>query len=209
LKVGKQSSITTERVAMLDELHFAWSAQEAAWDRHMNDLKDFREHNGHCHVPLNHPEYAKLGLWVKEQRRHYTLMKQGKQTHMTQERIEELDSLAFCWDTHGATWLERFRELFKFRERHGSCVVPNDYTENPKLGTWVQHQRRQYKKFKEGKPCYITEERIRALETLDFIWYPRDKNQYQDMMFCTSHSSNPESDLSSLDLRPRKRQRRI
>jgi hypothetical protein len=209
MKDGRQSSITAERVAMLDELDFAWNAQEAAWDRHMKDLKAFREQNGHCHVPLNHPECAKLGLWVKEQRRHYTIMKQGKQCHMTQERTEELDSIDFCWDTHEATWLERIRELSEFRERHGSCVVPTNYTDNPKLGTWVHHQRRQYKKFKEGKPCHITEERIRALEKLGFVWYPRDKNQSQDTTSCCSDSSDSESDLSNLDLRPRKRQRKI
>jgi hypothetical protein len=208
MKDCKQSSITAERVAMLDELDFAWNAQEAAWDRHMKDLEAFREQNGHCHVPLNHPKYAKLGLWVKEQRRHYTIMKQGKQSHMTQERTEELDSIDFCWDTHEATWLERIRELSEFRERHGSCVVPTSYTENPKLGTWVHHQRRQYKKFKEGKPCHITEERIRALEKLGFVWYPRDKNQSQDTMSSCSDCSDSERDLCVLDLRPRKRQRR-
>jgi hypothetical protein len=210
MKDGKQSCITNERIAMLDELEFAWNAQEAAWYRHMKDLKAFRVQNGHCHVPLNHPEYPKLGLWVKEQRRHYTLMKQGKLSHMTQERTEELDSVDFCWDTHEATWLERIRELSEFRESHGSCVVPTSYTENSKLCTWVHHQRRQYKKFKEGKPCHITEERIRALETLGFVWYPREnKNQSQDTMSCCSDSSNYESDLSSLDLRPKNRQRSI
>ena len=171
----------------------------------MKDLRTFRKDHGHCHVPLNHPKYPKLGLWVKEQRRHYTLMKQGKQSHMTDDRIAELDTIGFCWDTHEATWLERLRELTEFRESHGSCVVPTSFSENPKLGTWVHHQRRQYKKFKEGLPCHITEERIRALESLGFVWYPRDKNQTQDI----SDGSDSEHDLSSLDLRPKKRQRCI
>jgi hypothetical protein len=205
---GKQSSITPERVLMLKELGFAWNAQEAAWDRHMKDLKQFREENGHCHVPLNNSEYPKLGLWVKEQRRHCTLMKQGKQSHMTEERIAELDTIGFCWDTHEATWLDRLRELADFKERFGTCIVPTSYQENPKLGTWVHHQRRQHKKFKEGKPCHITEERIQALESLGFVWNPRDKqtSSSDNSSICSTDS---ERDLAGLDLRPRKRQRSI
>jgi hypothetical protein len=84
-------------------------------------------------------------------------MKQGKQSHMTEERITELDSIDFRWDTYEAVWLERLRELAEFNERFGTCIVPTSYQENPQLGTWVHHQRRQYKKLKEGKTCHITE----------------------------------------------------
>lgn len=66
----KQSSITPERIKLLNELGFAWNAQEAAWNRHMDDLKKFKEENGHCHVPLNHERYPKLGLWVKGKNGH-------------------------------------------------------------------------------------------------------------------------------------------
>jgi hypothetical protein len=171
---GKQSSITTERVALLNELDFAWNAQEAAWYRHMCDLKKFRAKTGHCHVPLNFRPFPKLGLWVKEQRRHYTLLKQGRQSHMTQARAAELDEIGFCWDTHEATWQERLRELKEYQQRHDKCTIPTNYTQNPKLGTWVHHQRREYRKFKEGKPCHITKERIQALELVGFAWFPKE-----------------------------------
>ncbi|EEC51358.1 predicted protein, partial [Phaeodactylum tricornutum CCAP 1055/1] len=167
---GKQSSITPQRIALLNELGFAWNAQEAAWARHMADLEHFRSQTGHCHVPLNHPVPPKLGLWVKEQRRHFALLKQGKQSHMTPERARELDEIGFCWDTHEATWLERLRELTKFKDEHGHCLVPTNFNVNPKLGTWVHHQRRQHKKFREGKTCHITQERIAALDHLGFVW---------------------------------------
>ena len=74
MKTGNPSSITAERIQLLNELGFAWNAQEEAWKRQIRDLVAFAKENGHCHVPLNHKKYPKLGLWVKEQRRHYTLM---------------------------------------------------------------------------------------------------------------------------------------
>ena len=200
---GKPSSITPDRIALLSELDFAWNAQEAAWDRHMSNLRRFRKEHGHCLVPLNHLEYPKLGLWVKEQRRHFTLMKQGKTSHMNPQRAAELDAVGFCWDTHEAIWLERLRELTNFRARFGSCVVPTNFPENPKLGTWVHHQRRQYKLFREGAPSHITPERIKALERLGFVWNPRGRSRSTGDD-CTSDT---ETDLSSLDLRPQKRRK--
>jgi len=197
MKDGKQSSITPERILMLDNLGFAWNAQEAAWGKHMSDLKSFLEEHGHCHVPLNHSKYPKLGLWVKEQRRHYTLMKQKKQSHMTEARVRELTALGFCWDTHETTFSERLRELSEYKQRFGHCLVPTNYSENPKLGTWCHHQRRQYRKWKEGKSCHITEDRIKALERIGFVFCPRERNQTLDT---GAHAA-------SVDLRPRKRQK--
>lgn len=209
MKDGRQSSITAERVKLLDRVEFAWNAQEAAWEKHMRDLKAFRAEHGHTHCQLGDPKYPKLGLWVKEQRRHYTLMKQGKQSHMTEARCVELDSVGFCWDTHEATWLERLNELRAFKAANGNCIVPTNYPENPKLGTWIHHQRRQYKKYTEGKPCHITAERIKALDSLGFVWHPRDKNApvTAGTGKGSKRSTSQETDLTDLDLRPRKRQR--
>jgi hypothetical protein len=205
LQDGKQSSITPQRISLLSEIDFAWNAQEAAWARHMTDLKKFRKEAGHCHVPLSHDKYPRLGLWVKEQRRHYTLLKQGKQSHMTNKRANKLDKVGFCWDTHEATWLERLRELTDYKEEYGSCAVPTNYTENPKLGTWVHHQRRQRRRFKDSKHCHITLERIKALDQLGFVWYPRREPQSKGDGNSSSDDSDSVADPSSQDFRPSKR----
>ena len=100
-------------------------------------------------------------------------MKQGKKSHMTPERIQNLDAVGFCWDTHEATWRERLQELAAFKQETGHCSVPTNLAANPKLATWVHHQRRQWKKFKEGKAAHITAERIAQLDALGFDWTPR------------------------------------
>ena len=170
-------------------------------------------------MPLDHPKYPKLGLWVKEQRRHYTLLKQGKLSHLTIERTEVLDRFGFCWDTYEATWLERLRQLADFKEENGSCVVPSNYASNAQLATWVRHQRQQYKKFKGGKSCHITEERVRALDELEFSWQPRKKGSCsrpdddstisdESSSQSSSDDGDTEVDHANHDLRPSKRQRR-
>merc|ERR1712150_12377 len=95
--------------------------------------------------------------------------------HMTESRAKALDEIGFCWDTHEAVWGERLRELCTFKAENGHCSVPMNYPKNPKLASWVHHQRRQYKKMNEGKECHITRSRIRALESIGFKWNPREK----------------------------------
>lgn len=173
-KSNRPSSITDERIQLLDALDFSWNAQASAWRRQINDLKSFSAEHGHCHVPLKHPKYPKLGLWTKEQRRHYTLMKQGRPSHMTEARMEELNKIGFVWDTHESIFAERLRKLADYKKEHGNCAVPTTYQGNPKLATWCQHQRLQYKKFQQGDAdSYMAQEKIDALNRLNFVWNPR------------------------------------
>ncbi|KAI2512226.1 hypothetical protein MHU86_2102 [Fragilaria crotonensis] len=211
LQDGKNSSITPRRIELLNKIGFAWNAQEAAWEKHITDLKAFKEEYGDCLVPLNHPKYPKLGLWVKEQRRHYTLMKQEKPSHMTEERARALDAVGFCWDTHEAVWGERLRELCEYKAQFGDCIVPTNFPANPKLGTWVHHQRRQYKKHKEGKSCHITDERVRALDNIGFVWYPRERTRRLSEATSSDQDSDTESESDDgeeeVAVRPKKRRR--
>lgn len=214
-KDGRASSMTSERISLLNSLAFAWSAQQAAWGKHMADLIRFQTENGHCLVPLYCPKYPKLGLWVKEQRRHYSLLKQGKKSHMTEARIHELTDVGFTFDTHEAIFLKRLKELASYKEKFGDCLVPTNYEENTKLGTWCHHQRRQYKKWCQGKPCHITEDRIRALNNVDFVWNPRKRSlrhteeSQSDTSSIGNTSADDDKDLEGLDLRPHKRQKSL
>jgi hypothetical protein len=67
-------------------------------------------------------------------------------------------------------WDERFNDLCKYREKHGNCLVPHTYTENRPLTRWVKRQRYQYKRIMEYKSSSITDERVKALEEVGFVW---------------------------------------
>ena len=43
---------------------------------------------------------------------------------------------------------------------------------NSGLGSWVSVQRKEYKKWVEGKKSKITEERIDKLNSIEFDWNP-------------------------------------
>jgi hypothetical protein len=67
-------------------------------------------------------------------------------------------------------WTEKFEELLEFRNRLGHCLVPNAYEENPPLAQWVKRQRYQYKLKLEGKRSTMSDERVKALEEIGFVW---------------------------------------
>ena len=67
-----------------------------------------------------------------------------------------------------------FEVLKEYKGKHGNCNVPLNWTENKQFGTWVSKQRQNYKK---GK---LTEDRIKRLENLGFVWDPYE-SQWEEM----------------------------
>jgi hypothetical protein len=63
-------------------------------------------------------------------------------------------------------------ELSDYRRIHGHCNIPQRYSENAKLASWVRAQRNQYMLHVKGKPSQMTLPRIQELESLSFEWKP-------------------------------------
>uniref|UniRef100_A0A7S2Y8D8 Helicase-associated domain-containing protein n=1 Tax=Entomoneis paludosa TaxID=265537 RepID=A0A7S2Y8D8_9STRA len=144
--------------------------QTGQWAEKFEELCIYRKINGHCLVPHTFRENLPLARWVKRQRYQYKLMKEGKSSTMTEDRVQALEEIGFIWDSQGAAWSERLEELRSYRGQFGHCNVPSNYSENPQLATWVKCQRRQYKLYQEQKPSNMTAERITELGALGFEW---------------------------------------
>ncbi len=69
---------------------------KAPWDQRYRELVDYKEKNGTTLVPQSHPV---LGQWVHSQRNHYRLKTSGKKSPMTDERLEKLNRIGFCFGT--------------------------------------------------------------------------------------------------------------
>jgi hypothetical protein len=113
-----------------------------------------------------------LATWVNHQRQTYSWHLRGKKSPITLHRIEALESLGFEWGIRGAAcpWEDRLSELADYCKIHGHCNVPQRYSENAKLATWVKHQRSQYSLHLKGETSPMTLPRIEALGSLGFEW---------------------------------------
>jgi hypothetical protein len=168
----KISSMTLSRIEILESLGFKWDSYSAAWKDRLSELAEFRKIHGHCNVPKNYSGNSSLYKWVQTQRSQYKLHLKGKRPHMTNLRIQELDSLGFEWNSQGAGWEARLSELAEYRNIQGHCNVPRNGNQTTKLATWVRTQRSQYKLRLKGMRSRMTPFRIQELEGLGFEWKP-------------------------------------
>ena len=149
------------------------------WNERYQDLVAFRNAKGHCLVPLKYPELPTLAHWIRRQRYQYRLKYDGKHSSMTDDREATLENLGFIWDSHGATWEERWNELVAFKDQFGHCHVPASYPQNQKLSVWVKFQRQQFKLLSTGKRSRYGHERVNKLLHLGFVFNPRSAKKQQ------------------------------
>jgi hypothetical protein len=80
-----------------------------------------------------------------------------------------LQRIGFDWgEKYGdSRWMKWYEEFKKYRQKEGHGNHP---TKGSKLARWVVEQRKQYKRFHEGKESKMTQEHIHLLEKVDFVW---------------------------------------
>lgn len=189
---SKTCTMTPTRVQALTSMGFVWGRPPAAfrpstatnssgniaaapksyssWNRWMELLTEYKHEHGNVEVPLKYEANPSLGTFVNRQRTEYRKMQNGQPSSMTQQRIGDLSRLGFTWairDSH-TSWEDRFNELREFRKAKGHCNVPKIYAKNPSLGYWVNEQRFQYRRMLRKKSSYMTDDKIQALNELDF-----------------------------------------
>ena len=96
LQENQVSTMTLERINLLEDLGFIWDSHGVNWREKFSSLLAYKSKIGHCDVPSNHDD-RKLATWVKCQRRQYKLHKDGRPSSMTPKRIRELEEIGFRW----------------------------------------------------------------------------------------------------------------
>ena len=97
---GQHSTMTDERIKILEDMGFVWDSHSAFWEERLNELIQFSMLHGHCNVPTKYPDNPELAVWAKCQRRHFKLFmtKGPKKSSMTMERISKLNKVGFVFD---------------------------------------------------------------------------------------------------------------
>ena len=137
-------------------------------------LKQFKEEHGHCRIPQSYQtaDGKPLGRWCYEERTEYRRFQDGKETYMTQERIDELDAVGFVRDAYDTQWQLKFEFLREYQQKHGHCRVPNDFVSESgfALGQWVEYNKKRYHALKAGKKGGLAQDRIDAMNAIGFEW---------------------------------------
>ncbi|KAL7578734.1 hypothetical protein ACA910_015967 [Epithemia clementina (nom. ined.)] len=99
-------------------------------------------------------------------------MQNSQESLMNKERRQLLETIGFDCDPLQTLWTKRYKELVEYAKRHGDCLVPKRYADNPELGNWVATQRQEYRKMENNKPSFMNKERQQLLEKIGFDWDP-------------------------------------
>ncbi|MDB8542794.1 Helicase associated domain protein, partial [Turicibacter sanguinis] len=168
----KKGALSQHQLKLLNELNFDWNPFESQWNQMYQQLREFFEINGHSNAPKRCTENKALGYWVGTQRKAY------KEGSLPEDKIELLNELNFDWNSLETHWNQMYQQLKEFFIENNHCNVPDRYTENKILGTWVINQRKAYK---EGM---LSEDRIELLNELNFDWNPLEtqwNSMYQQL----------------------------
>jgi len=184
------------------------SILEQKWNQMFDRLYLFKEKHGHCLVPNRYENDPALGAWVSTQRRQYKILLSGssESTPMTAERASRLESLGFVWATNDprhVPWEVRYKELCQYKDSYGDCLVPIGFKRNVKLANWVSTQRQEYKLLREGRSSRLTEDRIKMLQDIDFVWEaqrggPRKRKLYLDSDLTKKLQEHPKGKKRNL-----------
>ncbi len=150
---------------MFDEPRTRSTGHRSSWEERYQELRNFREANGHCLVPK---KYGSLGSWVRAQR--HLMKEQGTVGSfeggvLSKERVDRLNRLGFVWDVHEWQWNRTFHELLDYKKEHNTTNVPMSYGG---LGLWVFNQRAHYNSYRKGKPSHMTPSRLEKLKSIGF-----------------------------------------
>ena len=166
MQQGKESHINERRVQALDIIGFDRSPafyMHDLWQQRFDELLKFKANHGHCNFPQKYEYNRKHAIWVNTQRSQYKKMCAGAQTYMTIERVKTLGDVGFKWSPdlclHNL-WQKRYDELVEYKKVHGNCNVPKMYKESKQLGSWVNTQRKQFKKLYDDERTHMTAKRI-------------------------------------------------
>jgi hypothetical protein len=177
--------ISAARVKKLHNIGFDWGMKcDDMWDVRFAALRRFVKKHGHTRVSEGFADDPALDNWVKRQRRAYAAEVQreaGQQPSstfcITAARVKKLQRVGFEFVLKRITWDEHFAALRRFVKKHGHTRVPSyGSDDDPKLGTWVNKQRRAYAEQVRNESrqpiCNhrITLARMHKLERIGFEW---------------------------------------
>jgi len=98
--------MTPKRFQQLQDMKFDFAPRANSqtkyyidrWLHHLDELRRFKQENGHCRVPQRYNPNRKLGGWVLYVRHQYRKHVSGQVSTMTRQRMEQLEEVGFDFE---------------------------------------------------------------------------------------------------------------
>ncbi len=124
------------------------SGSDSTWAARFQELKAHKEATGYF-SGADEP----LASWVKQQQHN---------RDMAPHKKAQLEAVGFSADCYDMKWNYWIAELQQYIAEHGDALVPAEYSENRRLGSWVTRTRCHKAK--------LSTARVQQLGELGFVW---------------------------------------
>ena len=126
--LGEMTSLTEERIHLLEDVGFVWNYRQYKFDQTLNRLSNFYQEHGHIRIPTNDTQNEDLRYWITFQRYYYHHRQRDLESDgvssvpLTEERIQAIESAIpdFNWRARGSKdgpssqdWAKLFDEMRK------------------------------------------------------------------------------------------------
>ena len=160
----RENKLSKERIELLEKIGMVWDSLEVQWNEYYYLAVKYYNENGNLLVPLDYTtkDGIHLGYWIGTQRGNY------KSEKISSKKMVLLEKIGMVWNPFDTQWNEYYNLLVEYYKENGNSLVPLRYiTKSRKqLGSWVSHQRINYKLNK------ISSEKIKLLEKIGMVWNP-------------------------------------
>jgi len=162
-----------EHFKAFDDLGFVWNPKkegdEKSFEFRIQQLKAFKIKHGHVRPTKKYDSnLAHFCANIRKARRN-----PERAIRITEQRIEALDAIGFEWDpkpTQGdINFWGHVQQLKVFRKKHGHSLVTHKH--DKKLAVFCNNLR-VARRGSSATTRRLNEDRIRALDELDFVWEP-------------------------------------
>lgn len=180
----RMGKLSNERISLLEKININWTGvkrltYDKRWLLIYNEaLKYFKEHNNLV-VPENYLVSVEdkpilLNNWISTQRKFLTSNDLDDVRKKLIVSLFDLVNETSVKSASDLSFMKYYRVCEMYFEEYGNLNVPSRYevtinNETIKLGQWINSQRMSYR----GKRPKLSDERIRMLEEVGMVWYPR------------------------------------
>ena len=175
----RNAPVVNERRQKLESIGFVWqlvgakvgqgarrkingAAAVNSWEQMFQRLVAYQQQHGDCKVPAKYLSDQALANWVISQRKQL----QKALPIASNERRQKLDSIGFSWKMYDKVldWDKVYQRLVAYKEQHGDCNIPREYSLDKSLVYWLNMQRELL------KDAPADNERRRKLNDLGISW---------------------------------------
>ena len=160
LELIKSNKLPTDKINKFIDLGINIDSVSNAskFETNINKLKEFYSEKKHCIIP-NTTEYKQLYRFTQ------SLRKKFKEGHLSEDIIDELLNMDFCFEPYKKQWNDMYTKAKSYHNLYGNLNVPNGTKQHKKLYNWIVSTRQ---KFKDDK---LSSEQIEKLSRIEFPFH--------------------------------------